>query len=194
MKKNSLQWTLALSFALATGGLNLATASQAAAQPVLPPEVVPSLDVEQYMGTWYEVASNRPGFQADCFCTTAQYTLGQQNGTPTVAVRNSCNRGSASGPLTTIDGSASIPNANEPAKLSVQFGPSAPPFTNYWIVALAQDYSWAVVSSAVRKPLYILARDRALAQDTIDTILADLTARDFDTSILDFTVQNGCGR
>jgi apolipoprotein D and lipocalin family protein len=169
----------------------LAVSFIAAANPLTPPTVVDTVDLERYMGTWFEIASNRPAFQADCFCTTAQYTL-IDTAKPLVAVRNSCNRGSATGNVTTVDGEATIPNLAEPAKISVKFGPFSPPLTNYWIVALADDYSWAVVSSAVRSPLYILARDRALPQETVNSIVADLEARGFNTSILDFTVQNGC--
>jgi apolipoprotein D and lipocalin family protein len=145
------------------------------------------------MGRWFEIASNRPAFQADCFCTTAEYALVlQPDGSPKVDVKNSCNRGNADGSLSVAIGSATIPDANTAGKLTVQFGPFAPPETNYWIVALAEDYTWAVVSSKTRSPLYLLGRERSLPQSTIDQVVADLTARGFNTAILDFTVQNGC--
>ena len=172
------------------GCLSAAT-SMALADRLPPPQVVSTVDLGRYMGTWYEIASNRPLFQADCFCTTATYTL-REGAEPVVGVRNACNRGSAEGRLTTVEGEARIPNPSVPAKLNVRFGPIALPGTNYWIIALADDYSWAVVSTATRTPLYILARDRGLAQPTVDGILDDLTDKGFDTSVLDFTVQNGC--
>ena len=39
-------------------------------------EVVPSVDLERYIGTWYEIARYPNGFQSeDCVATTATYEL-----------------------------------------------------------------------------------------------------------------------
>jgi apolipoprotein D and lipocalin family protein len=165
--------------------------AQGAANPSEPPTVVQEVDLDRYIGKWYEIASNRPDFQKDCFCTTAEYSLVDPT-IPTIGVRNSCNRGSATGPRTTVDGRATIPDLNTPAKLAVTFGGPFPANTNYWIVSLANDYSYAVVSSAERKPIFILARERQLSPSVTANILADLAMRGFDISILDYSGQIGC--
>jgi apolipoprotein D and lipocalin family protein len=165
--------------------------AQSATNPSEPPAVVQEVDLGRYIGTWYEIASNRPDFQKDCFCTTAEYSL-IDAAIPTIGVRNSCNRGSVAGPRTTVDGRATIPDLSTPAKLAVTFGGPFPANTNYWIVSLAEDYSYAVVSAAERKPIFILARQRQLSQATTASILTDLEQRGFDTSILDYSVQIGC--
>lgn len=165
--------------------------AQAASTPSNPPSVVQEVDLGRYIGKWYEIASNRPDFQKDCFCTTAEYSL-IDAATPTIGVRNSCNRGSATGSRTTVDGRATIPDLSAPAKLSVTFGGPFPTNTNYWIVSLADDYSYAVVSSAERKPIFILARERQLSPSVTAKILADLAMRGFDISILDFSGQISC--
>ena len=38
-------------------------------------QAVPSVDVEQYMGTWYEIANFPMRFQEGCTGTTATYAL-----------------------------------------------------------------------------------------------------------------------
>jgi apolipoprotein D and lipocalin family protein len=165
--------------------------AQSATTPSEPPAVVQEVDLGRYIGKWYEIASNRPDFQKDCFCTTAEYSL-IDAAAPTIGVRNSCNRGSPSGPRTIADGRATIPDLSTPAKLSVSFRGPFPAEPNYWIVSLADDYSYAVVSSAERKPIFILARQRQLSASVNANILADLALRGFDTSILDYSGQIGC--
>jgi apolipoprotein D and lipocalin family protein len=165
--------------------------AQSATNPTEPPTVVQEVDLGRYIGTWYEIASNRPDFQKDCFCTTAEYSL-LNPAIPTIGVRNSCNRGTPSGQRSIVEGLATIPDLSTPAKLSVSFAGPYPETPNYWIVSLAEDYSYAVVSAAERKPIFILARQRQLSQATTASILTDLEQRGFDTSILDFSSQNGC--
>lgn len=165
--------------------------AESTTSPSEPPAVVQDVDLGRYIGKWYEIASNRPDFQKDCFCTTAEYTL-IDPATPTIGVRNSCNRGSPTGPRTVAEGRATIPDLSTPAKLAVTFGGPFPAAPNYWIVSLAEEYSYAVVSSAERKPIFILARERQLSPAVTAAILADLTKRGFDISILDFSGQVGC--
>ena len=184
------------SFRLAPVALCAVLASQAGqaqstTSPSEPPAVVQDVDLGRYIGKWYEIASNRPDFQKDCFCTTAEYTL-IDPATPTIGVRNSCNRGSPTGPRTVAEGRATIPDLSTPAKLAVTFGGPFPAAPNYWIVSLATDYSYAVVSSAERKPIFILARESQLPPAVTADILADLAKRGFDISILDFSGQIGC--
>jgi apolipoprotein D and lipocalin family protein len=165
--------------------------AQSVTNPTEPPAVVQDVDLGRYLGKWYEIASNRPGFEKGCFCTTAEYSL-LNPAIPTIGVRNSCNRGSPTGQRLIIEGLATVPDLSTPAKLSVTFTGPYPEAPNYWIVSLADDYSYAVVSGAERKPIFILARERQLSPATTASILADLEKRGFDTSILDYSVQIGC--
>ncbi|MEQ1869307.1 MAG: lipocalin family protein [Vicinamibacterales bacterium] len=67
------------------------------------------------------------------------------------------------------------------AKLKVRFAPALSSWLplvwgDYWIIGLADDYSWAVVGSADRKYLWILARAAALTGEPYERALA--SARD----------------
>jgi apolipoprotein D and lipocalin family protein len=42
------------------------------------PETVPNADLNQYAGTWYEIASYPQRFQKGRHCSTAQYSLSEK--------------------------------------------------------------------------------------------------------------------
>jgi apolipoprotein D and lipocalin family protein len=64
------------------------------------------------------------------------------------------------------------------AKLKVQF---FWPFKgNYWIIDLADDYSWAIVSDPNRKTLWILSRTQKMDNALYNSLLDKLVKRGFD--------------
>lgn len=161
--------------------------SWSAAQAQIFPSVVEDLDLNQYLGLWYEVASTKPIFQRDCVCVTANYDL-QDDGL--VSVTNSCRKFSPDGELEITEGEAS-PTRN-PAKFNVAFGGLQLPFSNYWVVDLAPDYSYAVVSTALRTPIWVLSRTPELDPFLLEDIYADLADRGFRVSAITPTLQEGC--
>jgi apolipoprotein D and lipocalin family protein len=165
-------------------GLGLSTTSLAAG---LFPAVVPELDLNQYLGRWYEVASTKPFFQKDCVCVTADYGLLDDGN---VKVVNSCRKLEPKGALDVAEGKAA-PTRN-PAKFNVSFGGFSLPFSNYWVVDLADDYRYAVVSTAFRSPIWILSRTPELAQEDLSSIDSNLKAAGFNTDKLSDTLQIGC--
>lgn len=151
------------------------------------PSVVDELDLNSYLGTWYEVASTKPFFQEGCVCVTADYSL-QDDGN--VKVVNTCRKDSVDSPAVPTVGEAQV--TDNPAKFKVSFGNIPAFFANYWVVGLADDYSWAVVSSGFRNPIWILSRTPELSSDTLDTIKEALKRDGFDTQAISPTVQDGC--
>ena len=147
---------------------------------------VKDLNLDLYLGGWYEIASTKPIFQKDCVCVKANYTLKEDG---LVQVENQCRRGSVDAELTNIIGTAKP--AKIPGAFKVSFGGPAF-FPNYLVVDLAPDYSWAVVSGPLGNTKWILARTPYLPGEVVDGILAKLTRRGFDTSNLSSTLQNGC--
>ena len=151
------------------------------------PDVVPSLDLTRYLGTWYEIASTKPIFQRDCVCVTATYNLRDDG---KVQVLNSCRKFDVNAPEEIAEGTAET--SSNPAKFNVSFGGFRFPLTNYWVVDLADDYSYAVVSSPFRRPVWILSRTPSLPQETLDGIYARLQQNGFFTNALSTTLQEGC--
>jgi len=115
------------------------------------------VDVNQYLGRWYQIARNPLPFEPrDCAC--AQQTLGlQEDGN--VSVYNSCNVGGPDGELIEIRGFAVSQNEGN-SQFTVDFG--LPQTGQYWIVAVEENYKWAVVTDPDRRSLYILSKTPTL--------------------------------
>ena len=147
-------------------------------------ETVPNVDINKYSGKWYEIASYPQRFQKGCHCTTAEYTLSDKG---YVIVENRCNKDSISGEEGYIKGKAFITKNSGNAKLKVQF---FWPFKGkYWIIDLANDYSFAVVSHPNKKYLWILSRTVKMEESVYQGILERLEKKGFDLSKLKTTVQ-----
>lgn len=147
-------------------------------------QTVPFVDLNKYAGRWYEIASYPQRFQKGCHCTTAEYSLSDKG---YVIVENRCNKGSVNGKPSYIKGKAFVEKNTGNAKLKVQF---FWPFKgNYWIIDLAEDYSYAVVSDPSMKYLWILSRTPKMNDVIYQQILSRLKAKGFDLDKLQITVQ-----
>lgn len=147
-------------------------------------QTVAHVDVEKYSGKWYEIASYPQRFQKGCHCTTAEYTLSDKG---YLIVENRCNRGSVDGKLSYIRGKAFVEKNSGNAKLKVQF--FWPLRAKYWIIDLADDYSYAVVSHPSKKYLWILSRKPKMDAAVYQQIISRLKEKGFDMEQLRVTVQ-----
>ncbi len=186
----SSPWHVSLLAALA-----LLTAGQSFAATPAPLETVPSVDVNRYMGRWYQIAYFPNTFQKQCTRdVTADYKLlayGQ------IEVINRC--GTAEGKTDEAVGRArlqqkrffGIPLA-EPvstARLEVRFAPAIISWfpgvwAPYWVIQLADDYRYSVVSEPTREYLWILARTPTLPVQDLQSIKARLQTQGFDVNKL----------
>ncbi|WP_241349731.1 lipocalin family protein [Belliella filtrata] len=147
-------------------------------------ETVPYVDLNRYVGKWYEIASFPQRFQKGCNATTAEYSLSNKG---YVIVENRCNKDSVNGKRSYIKGKAFIVEHSGNAKLKVQF---FWPFKGkYWIIDLADDYSYAVVAHPNRKYLWILSRTSDMDDALYQEITSRVEAMGFDKSKLKRTKQ-----
>lgn len=154
-----------------------------------PLATVPEVDLQRYMGTWYEIARLPMRHEPeDATDITATYSLKDDG---KVAVHNRLRRrgevDEAVGEATALDDSAS--------RLDVSFLPEGLrwiPFTkgDYWIIALEPDYSVALVGSPDRKYLWLLARTPRIEAATRERYLAIARAQGFDLTLLIDTPQS----
>lgn len=147
-------------------------------------ETVPYVDLNKYAGKWYEIASFPQRFQKGCNCTTAEYTLTDKG---YVIVENRCNRGSINGKASYIKGKVFVGENSGNAKLKVQF--FWPFKSKYWIIDLADDYSYAVVGHPNRKYLWILSRTPKMNETIYQQILSRMKEKGFDISKIEITTQ-----
>jgi apolipoprotein D and lipocalin family protein len=147
-------------------------------------QTVPFVDLYKYAGKWYEIVSFPQRFQKGCHCTTAEYALTDKD---FVLVENRCNRDSINGKPSYIKGKAFVVKNSGNAKLKVQF---FWPFKGkYWIIDLADDYSYAVVGHPNKKYLWILSRTPDMNEAVYHQITSRLKENGFDITKIELTKQ-----
>ncbi|MBU6375269.1 MAG: lipocalin family protein [Bdellovibrionales bacterium] len=145
---------------------------------------VPFVDLNRYLGRWYEISSFPQKFAKGCTGTRATYTLNHDG---SVAVLNECNLNSLDGKLKQAKGKAVVVDRESNSKLKVSF--FWPFYGDYWIVDLGANYEYAVVGAPDRDYLWILSRTTSMNETTYNEILERLTAKGFDVSRLEKMVQ-----
>jgi apolipoprotein D and lipocalin family protein len=151
----------------------------------LPPlQTVPHVDVDRYLGTWFEIASFPQSFQAGCTATTANYSLLPDG---ELKVLNRCRLDRVDGEEKVATGRARVVDRQTNAKLEVSF--FRPFWGDYWIIQLDPDYRFVVVGHPGRDYLWILARTPVLDAETYDGIVAKLKADGYPLDRLVRTVQ-----
>lgn len=146
-------------------------------------DVAPNVDLHRFQGKWFEVARLPRTTESDCTATTAYYTLVSDT---QLTMVNECHVGSPTGALRSISNTAKVPDANVPAKLSLDFGAF---YGDYWIIDVGEKYEYAVVGHPTRQYLWILSRTPSVDPATLGGILDRAHAKKFETSRLVFTQQ-----
>ena len=138
--------------------------------------VVKSLDLNNYMGRWYEVARFDHSFERGMSHVTAEYTL-QSDGTVRVV-----NRGVRDGKQHEAIGKAKT--TPEAGRLRVSFFMFF--YSDYNIMEMGEGGEWVLVGSRSPKYLWILSRTPQLSDEVINHILHLARERGYDTSELIF--------
>ena len=152
------------------------TAISCNAQREINRATVTSLDVERYMGRWYEIARFDHSFERHMEYCKAQYTLLPDG---KILVENS-GVDSRNGKFRIADGKAKL--GDHPGQLRVSFFLFF--YSDYNILALDKNYEWALIGSKSPKYLWILSRTPSLPEETIEHILTIARERGYDTDKL----------
>lgn len=134
-------------------------AAAALSLPDLAQAQVRGLDIQRFDGRWFEIARSPNDLQRDC--TRVQIDLTPTGRADRYDTTVACTR-RADGRLETLRASARI-DMNEPAKLrftlrgALSFGGLAG--QNYWVLAHAPDYSWAVLALPNKSDWWIWHRN-----------------------------------
>ena len=135
---------------------------------------VQSVDLNRYLGYWYEIAKYDHFFERDLDYAMAKYTL-REDGRIDVL-----NTGVKDGRAKDAKGIAKTTDV--PGLLRVSF--FGPFFSDYRIMMLDDDYQYALVGGKTDKFLWILSRTPQLDDETKSLILAEAERRGYDTSKL----------
>jgi len=171
---------------LGMAGIGLAACSTLVSRhPVGNPSVPPplkSVDVQKYLGRWYEVARYEQSFQKGCESVTADYAL-QDDGS--IAVLNRCRK--PGGKLSEARGRAKVADQTTNAKLKVSF--FGPFYGDYWVLDHGDDYDWSIVGEGSGRYLWILSRQAEPTEAVIRKLIDRARALGYDTSLLRRTKQ-----
>jgi apolipoprotein D and lipocalin family protein len=149
-----------------------------------PPQTVGHVDVGRYMGVWYEVAKFPVAFERGLVGVTAEYSL-EEDGR--IRVKNRGFKKSFDGKTSLIEGYATVPHPEDPAKLRIKFDPFPVRYfkADYWIVDLDANYGYSVVSSPSRKMLWILSRTPSMNESQYNEIVERLAQKGFKVARLE---------
>jgi apolipoprotein D and lipocalin family protein len=139
-------------------------------------EVVPHVDLEKYLGKWYEIAHLPFRFENNCTDITATYSLSKDGN---VIVLNECLK---NGKLKQAKGKAKVVDKNTGAKLKVTF--FWPFSADYWIIDLGKDYDYAVVGTPNRKYLWILNRTPQMDDKLFSQLTESAKSKGFEVNNL----------
>jgi apolipoprotein D and lipocalin family protein len=147
------------------------------------PEPAKAVELQRYLGRWYEFARYDNRFEKGCEGVTAEYALRADG---KVAVKNTCRQGAPTGPAKVANGVANPAGDPKGAKFKVTFfGPAL--FTNYEVLDRADDYSWAIVGEDSGKFLWILTREPVPTAERREELVRRTGALGYDLGLLRFT-------
>lgn len=139
-------------------------------------KTVSELDLERYMGTWYEIARLENRFERGMTAVTAQYRL-LEDGTVEVINSGTCPK--------TGERKVALGRARKgrcPGQLKVSFlGFFGAPYN---VLDLGDNYEWALVGSSSYRYLWILSRTPKLDAVVVEQIKLRAREYGYDTEKL----------
>ena len=139
---------------------------------------VKNFNIDRYLGKWYEVARFDFRFERDLNNTTATYTM-MDNGSVKVV-----NRGFnyKSKEWKEAVGKAKFVEDPSVARLKVSF--FGPFYGGYNVIALDEEYKYALIAGGSRDYLWILSRETSIPETVKADYLSIAESYGFDTSNL----------
>lgn len=133
-------------------------------------QTVKELELDKFLGKWYEIARYPHSFEKDLVGVTATYSMRDDG---KIRVVNQGFKQSLDGKRSSAEGKAKVPNPSEPGKLKVSFFWFF--YADYFVMELdSNNYEWAVIGSSSSKYLWVLSRspqmDDKLYQDLMQKI------------------------
>lgn len=137
---------------------------------------VKQLDLNRYLGTWYEIARFPHSFEKDLVGVTATYSL-KPNGK--IKVVNQGYLKTLDGKLKVAEGKAKIPDESEPGKFKVSFFLFF--YADYYVMELDHiNYNWVMIGSSSPRYLWIQSRTPRMKPETYRMLLSKARNRGYD--------------
>ncbi len=143
-------------------------------------ETAAKVELDKYLGKWYEIAHLPFKYEDDATDITATYSLLKDGN---VGVLNECLK---DGKAKASRGKAKVVDKATGAKLKVTF--FWPFYGDYWIIKLGENYQYSVVGTPNRKYLWILSRTPKMDQKLYFELTEFAKSKGFNTDNLIQTI------
>lgn len=140
---------------------------------------VKELDLNRYLGTWYEIARFPHSFEKNLVGVTATYSLREDG---KIRVINQGYKTTLDGELSVAEGKAKIPDPSEPGKLKVSFFWIF--YADYNVLELDENYQYVMIGSSSPKYFWILSRIPQMDSATYEMLLVKARERGYDLANL----------
>ena len=159
-------------------GLNalvLLACSKTHQMDVIDTTTVKNVEIEKYLGTWYEIARFPHSFEKGLVGVTATYSLRKDG---KIKVLNQGYKGSLGGKRSLAEGKAKIPDPSVNSRLKVSFFLFF--YGDYYILELDDDYQWAMIGSSSPDYFWILSRTPQMDPGIYQFLLDNAEKRGYD--------------
>ena len=147
------------------------------------PEPAKPVDLDRYLGKWFELARHENRYQKGMDAVTADYSL-EEDGRIRIV-----NGGTRTGKRSTVEGHAVVADEETNAKLKVSF--FGPLYTgDYWVLDHGDDYDWSIVGEPSGRFLWVLTREARPAPGVTQALLERVEALGYDRWALRITRQD----
>lgn len=140
--------------------------------------------IDRYLGTWYEIARLPHSFEEGLTQVTATYSLADDGSVKVI------NRGfdSEDNKWDEAEGKALFVEDEQTAHLKVSF--FGPFYASYVVIALDEDYQYAMVTGPDRDYLWILSRNPSMQEDLLRSLVSKAEGLGYDTGKLIYVKQD----
>lgn len=147
---------------------------------------LPSVDLNRFTGTWYEIARLPTKQEKKCIADVVD-VLALGDKANQLQVVNSCKTNKGYTQIRNASAKALKNSGN--AKLKVTY---LWPFSEkHWVLALGENYEWALVGSPNHKMLRVLSRTRSMDKDSFAAIEQKANSQGYQTEKMKMTAQTG---
>lgn len=145
------------------------------------------VDLDRFVGSWHEIARLPGNLDRECVSDTRATYARTDNGLRLLSL---CRRDNGS--IKRSTGHARLADDATQARFKISYSPASLDFlpfvwSDYTIIDVADDYSTAIIGTADRKSLWLLARHPSVDDAERKEFLNKARAQGFDTTALLYT-------
>jgi apolipoprotein D and lipocalin family protein len=136
------------------------------------PEPRRPIDLDRFMGRWYEILRTPNDAQKNCF---GAFQVWSQVSPGRFNIAQTCHRDSPEGPERHVQTGARVLDPPADTKFEASFFAGLIR-RDYWVLDHAEDYGWMIASTSNGKYISLLARKPGMAKRQIEALTARIAA------------------